>query len=63
MCIISFASGNMYFKFIRCRSNRKLCTVAMFVAISIITRDTDDNRVSEKPGASTFWRRPPSEWW
>ena len=41
MCIISIASGNIYFKFIRCRCNKKLRTVAMFIAISIITSDTE----------------------
>jgi len=45
MCIISIASGNIYFKFIRCLRNRELCTVAMFISISITTSDTEDTRV------------------
>ena len=67
MCIISIAPGNIYFKYIRCWCNRMLCTVAMFVAISIITSDTEvilnGNRVF--PGGKERPRRdadptPPS---
>jgi len=44
MSIISIVSGNIYFKFTRCRCNRKLCTVAIFMAVSIITCDNEVTR-------------------